>query len=108
MHVSQVNEARDAFDVLDNDDGLLAFENVGKVLDQLGFQDEVSELTATSNRLKSTILYLYVFVVHTFHGHGAHCRALRSRRNVFVFFTLWSDGVIRVQKWNMSVGSFGG
>ncbi|CAN0274521.1 unnamed protein product [Pylaiella littoralis] len=37
----QVNEARDAFDVLDNDDGLLAFENVGKVLDQLGFQDEL-------------------------------------------------------------------
>ncbi|CAM9729495.1 unnamed protein product, partial [Scytosiphon promiscuus] len=36
----QVNEARDAFDVYDNEDGLLAFEDVGKVLDKLGFQDE--------------------------------------------------------------------
>lgn len=36
-----MNEARDAFDVLDNEQGLLAFENVGKVLDKLGFQDEV-------------------------------------------------------------------
>ena len=37
---TQVNEARDAFDVFDSADGLLAFENVGKVLDKLGF-DEV-------------------------------------------------------------------
>lgn len=43
VFISQVNEARDAFDVLDNEEGLLAFENVGKVLDQLGFQDEVGE-----------------------------------------------------------------
>lgn len=39
---TQVNEARDAFDVFDSADGLLAFENVGKVLDKLGF-DEVSD-----------------------------------------------------------------
>ncbi|CAM9630701.1 unnamed protein product [Ectocarpus sp. 12 AP-2014] len=37
----QVNEARDAFDVHDNEQGLLAFEDVGKVLDKLGFQDEL-------------------------------------------------------------------
>ncbi|CAN0045907.1 unnamed protein product, partial [Hapterophycus canaliculatus] len=37
----QVNEARDAFDVYDNEQGLLAFEDVSKVLDKLGFQDEV-------------------------------------------------------------------
>lgn len=36
----QVNEARDAFDVFDDDEGKLAFENLGKVLDKLGF-DEV-------------------------------------------------------------------
>lgn len=36
-----MNEARDAFDVFDNAEGLLAFEDVGKVLDKLGFQDEV-------------------------------------------------------------------
>lgn len=38
---TQVNEARDAFDVFDSAEGLLAFEDVGKVLDKLGFQDEV-------------------------------------------------------------------
>lgn len=38
----QVNEARDAFDVFDSADGLLAFEDVGKVLDKLGF-DEVGD-----------------------------------------------------------------
>lgn len=37
----QVNEARDAFDLFDNAEGLLAFEDVGKVLDKLGFQDEL-------------------------------------------------------------------
>lgn len=36
----QVNEARDAFDVFDDKDGMLAFEDVGKVLEKLGF-DEV-------------------------------------------------------------------
>ncbi|CAN0224586.1 unnamed protein product [Laminaria digitata] len=35
----QVNEARDAFDVFDSVDGLLAFENVGKALDKLGFDE---------------------------------------------------------------------
>lgn len=42
----QVNEARDAFDVFDSVDGLLAFENVGKVLDKLGF-DEVGDFPLT-------------------------------------------------------------
>eukprot|EP00903_Cladosiphon_okamuranus_P005539 g5516.t1 len=37
----QVNEARDAFDVFDDAEGLLAFENVGKVLDKLGFEGEL-------------------------------------------------------------------
>lgn len=36
----QVNEARDAFDAYDSADGELAFEDLGKVLDELGF-DEV-------------------------------------------------------------------
>ena len=40
---TQVNEARDAFDVFDSADGLLAFEDVGKVLEKLGF-DAVSPL----------------------------------------------------------------
>lgn len=40
FELTQVNEARDAYDVFDNAEGLLAFENVGKVLDKLGF-DEV-------------------------------------------------------------------
>lgn len=44
----QVNEARDAFDVFDNEDGLLGFENVAKVLDKLGFQDEVGEASCTT------------------------------------------------------------
>ncbi|CAM9236018.1 unnamed protein product [Ascophyllum nodosum] len=35
----QVNEARDAFDVFDSEEGLLAFEDVGKVLDKLGFDE---------------------------------------------------------------------
>lgn len=35
----QVNEARDAFDVFDSKDGLLEFENVGKVLEKLGFDE---------------------------------------------------------------------
>ena len=29
--------------MLDNAEGLLAFEDVGKVLDKLGFQDEVGQ-----------------------------------------------------------------
>lgn len=38
-----MNEARDAFDVFDDKDGMLAFEDVGKVLEKLGF-DEVREI----------------------------------------------------------------
>lgn len=44
-----MNEARDAFDVFDNKEGLLAFEDVGKVLDKLGFQDEVGEKRGTGS-----------------------------------------------------------
>lgn len=40
---AQVNEARDAFDVFDDKDGVLAFEDLGKVLEKLGF-DEVREV----------------------------------------------------------------
>lgn len=46
---TQVNEARDAFDEHDDAEGLLAFENVGKVLDKLGF-DEVGFLAPFSRR----------------------------------------------------------
>lgn len=41
--VPQVNEARDAFDVFDSKSGTLAFEDVGKVLEQLGF-DQVGHV----------------------------------------------------------------
>lgn len=49
----QVNEARDAYDVYDDKEGLLAFENLGKVLDKLGF-DEV-------HLLDSILIYFFLY-----------------------------------------------
>lgn len=53
-----MNEARDAFDVYDNEQGLLAFEEVGKVLDKLGFQDEVGLESSGEGVRSSCVLHL--------------------------------------------------